>query len=53
METCFEILTAYKSGRTRSEVIVSESESTMWKFYDKHHNKNLIESCVITDAWCA
>lgn len=51
--TCFEVETLYKSGRKRSEVIVSENEETMWKYYDKHHNKKLVEESAITDAWPA
>lgn len=49
--TCFEIDTIYKSGRKRNEVIVSKDEESMWKYYDKHHNKRLIGSSVIVDAW--
>ena len=48
---CFEVDTTYKSGRKRTETIVSENEETMWKWYDKHHNKELVESSVIVDAW--
>ena len=48
---CFEVDTTYKSGRKRTETIVSTNEETMWKWYDKHHNKDLVESSVIVDAW--
>ena len=48
---CFEVKTTYKSGRKRNEVVVSASEETMWKWYDKHHNKNLVANSVIVDAW--
>lgn len=48
---CFEIDTIYKSGMKRNEIIVSENEESMWKYYDKHHNANLIESSAIVDAW--
>ena len=49
--TCFEIETAYKSGRRKNEVIVSKDEESMWRYYDKHHNKSLVASSVIVDAW--
>ena len=49
--TCFEIETIYKSGRKRNEAIVSSDEESMWKYYDKHHNKNLVDSSTIVDAW--
>ena len=49
--TCFEIETIYKSGRKRNEVIVSSDEESMWKYYDKDHNKNLVDSSTIVDAW--
>lgn len=48
---CFEVETTYKSGRKRSEVIVSTSEKKMWKYYDKHHNKKLVKDSVIVDSW--
>ena len=48
---CFEVDTLYKSGRKRNEVIVSTSHRAMWRYYDKHHNKNLIESSAIVDEW--
>lgn len=48
---CFEIDTFYKTGRVRNEIIVSKDEESMWKYYDKHHNKNLIESSAIVDVW--
>jgi len=48
---CFEVETTYKSGKRRNEVICSESEEKMWKYYDKHHTSGLIESSVIVDAW--
>lgn len=49
--TCFEVETCYKSGRKKSEVIVSKDEKSMWKWYDKHHNASLVEDSVIVDAW--
>lgn len=49
--TCFEIDTIYKSGRKRNEIIVSSDEESMWKYYDKHHNRNLVASSTIVDAW--
>jgi hypothetical protein len=48
---CFEVETTYKSGRKRSEIIVSTSEKKMWKYYDKHHNKKLVKDSVIVDCW--
>lgn len=48
---CFEVETIYKSGRKRNEVIVSTSERSMWKYYDKHHNAKLIEDSMIVDSW--
>lgn len=48
---CFEIDTLYKSGRKRTDTIVSKSEVSMWKTYDKHHNRNKIEFSVIVDCW--
>ena len=48
---CFEVDTTYKSGRKKNEIIVSANEETMWKWYDKHHNKELVESSVILDTW--
>ena len=50
---CFEVITHYKSGRTRNQIIVSEDERTMWLYYDKHHNQSLIASIEIVDAWLA
>ena len=47
----FEVETTYKSGRKRSETIVSTNEENMWKWYDKHHNKKLIERSAIVDSW--
>jgi hypothetical protein len=40
---CFEVETTYKSGRKRSEIIVSTDEENMLKWYDKHHNKKLFK----------
>ena len=48
---CFEIDTTYKSGRKRNEIIVSKNEESMWKCYDKHHNKEKIQNSVIVDSW--
>ena len=47
----FEIDTIYKSGRKRNETILAADEESMWKEYDKHHNKNLVASSSIVDAW--
>lgn len=49
--TMFEVETHYKSGRNRTEFIDAKDEEEMWKWYDKHHNADLIESSVITDAY--
>ena len=49
--TCFEVETTYKSGRKRSEVIISKDEDSLWKYYDKHHNKNLVADSAIVDSW--
>lgn len=51
--TCFEVETKYKSGRTRVETIISKSEASFWKYYDKHHNVKLVAGSVIVDAWPA
>lgn len=48
---CYEVETTYKSGRKRTDFIGAENEITMWAYYDKHHNKKLIESSVIVDSW--
>lgn len=48
---CFEVETTYKSGRKRNEVVISANEESMWKWYDKHHNQNLIDDSVIVDCW--
>ena len=48
---CFEVETTYKSGKRRKEVICSESEEKMWKYYDRHYTRCLVESSVIVDAW--
>ena len=50
---CFEVETKYNSGRTRVEVIISKDEESFWKYYYKHHNRKLIASSCITDAWPA
>lgn len=49
--TCFEVETIYKSGRKRIETIISKDEDHLWRYYDKHHNKELVQSSTITDAW--
>ena len=49
--TCFEVETYYKSGRIRSQVIISKDEESMWKFYNKHHDASKIESSAIVDSW--
>lgn len=50
---CFEVDTTYKSGKKRNETIISANEESMWKWYDKHHNKKLVESSAIVDSWVA
>lgn len=50
---CFEVETTYKSGYLKNKVLTFENEEQMWQYYDKHHNKNIIVSCAIVDAWCA
>lgn len=47
----FEVETHYKSGRKRNECVISENEESMWKWYDKHHNAELVESSIIVDAF--
>ena len=49
--TCFEVETYYKSGRIRSQIIVSRNEESMWKLYDRHHDASKIESSAIVDSW--
>ena len=49
----FEVETTYKSDRKRTETIYALDETNMWAIYDKHHNRSLIESLVIVDAWIA
>lgn len=49
--TCFEVETYYKSGRIRSQIIISKDEASMWRWYDKHHNSALIETSAIVDSW--
>lgn len=48
---CFEVETTYKSGRKVIDFIASENEEKMWAYYDKHHNKKLVEESVILDSW--
>lgn len=48
---CFEVETKYKSGRKKTEVLTFKDEETMWAYYDKHHDKDLIEHSLIADAW--
>lgn len=50
--TRFEVETQYKSGCVRKGAIIARSEEEMWKQYDRHHNKDLIESSMITDSYC-
>lgn len=50
---CFEVNTTYKSGRKRTDFITAANEESMWKWYDKHHNKKLIKSSAIVDSWPA
>lgn len=50
---CFEVETTYKSGYLKNEVLTFENEEQMWQYYDKHHNKDIIISSTIIDAWCA
>ena len=49
--TCFEVETYYKSGRIRSQIIVSKDEESMWKLYNRHHDASKIESSTIVDSW--
>lgn len=48
---CFEVETYYKSGRIRSQIIVSKDEESMWKLYDRHHDARKIEGSAIVDSW--
>lgn len=50
---CFEVTTIYKSGVETNEVIISKNEETMWEYYDKHHNSELIKDSTIIDCWTA
>jgi len=47
----YEVVTIYKSGRKRIDVIKSDSEQNMWEQYEKHHNKGLIKESFIVDCW--
>lgn len=49
----YEVLTHYKSGRTRSEVIAAQNETDMWNIYDERHKKrqHLIKDSTIVDSW--
>lgn len=47
----FEVETTYCSGAKRTDCIAANSESEMWSIYDKHHNKNKVQSSVIVDSW--
>lgn len=49
----YEVLTQYKSGRTRSEVIAAQNETDMWNIYDERHKKrqHLIKDSTIVDSW--
>ena len=38
--TNFEVETEYKSGRIRTETIVAENETDMWRIYDTHHKQH-------------
>ncbi len=49
--TCFEVETCYKSGRTRSQVVVAKDEESLWKWYDKHHTSSKVEGSSIVDSW--
>jgi hypothetical protein len=51
--TIFEVDTAYKSGRKRTDMICAKTEDEMWLIYDKHHDKDKIEWCGICDSWPA
>ena len=51
--TCFEVVTIYKSGRKRTDVITAKSEEEMWGIYDKHHNSSLAFECMVADVWLA
>lgn len=50
-EFLFEVLTYYKSGKTRTDIIASDTEEEMWEYYDKHHNAEKIDWCGIVDCW--
>ena len=49
--TYFEIETTYKSGRKRNEVVVTENEESMWKWYRKHHDTSKVAKCMLIDGW--
>jgi len=49
--TCYEVLTLYKSGKKRKNIITANNEEKMWEIYDKTHNKDLIASAEIIDVW--
>lgn len=51
--TCFEVETAYKSGKHKTEIVAFKDEETMWEWYDKHHNAAKIEDTYIVDVWPA
>ena len=48
---CFEIDSLYKSGRKRTDTIVSTNELSMWKTFEKHHDMNKIVFSAIVDCW--
>lgn len=49
----YEVLTQYKSGRNRSEVIAAKNETDMWNIYNERHKKrqHLIKDSAIVDSW--
>lgn len=50
---CFEVQTIYKSNLTRTQIITAADEKSMWEYYDKHHNRKLVATAQINDAWPA
>ena len=49
--TCFEVFTAYKSGKTRTAIITAKDEEDLWRYYDRHYDKDKVEDTCIVDAW--
>lgn len=48
---CFVIKTFYNSGKISTEDIISANEDSMWKYYNKHHNKKKISKTIIVNAF--